>query len=567
MASEATLAGGRYWQVGAPALIAEQPDCLDSLIHINQHLSDLLDLPDPQPPRLVWPLKLDSKLPSTLPPLPKTLSMPRLAHMNNSKLHTFSTKAAPYPLSYDQTTLDSDICDWITLKRLCKNGLTLQEFDRAPAAVLDIATGSGNWILQAAAQWEETTRFVGFDLVGIQPALSITGPLASSNNRIQWVQGNALEKLPFNTGSFDFVRMCKIALGIPETKWHQLLEEAVRVLKPGGSLEIIEEDLIFPFRAPSNDGTQSSSRSTTTSFSINGDTESSGSSGDHSVKTHPPSSRRPLSAVVPRNLNPRTRSRSLGASSNNTASSVTYVKSAYGQSPFPHQATEWMGMLPSLTASEAASLGVSLRDPRDHSILYQAWNRMLDQRFITTKPTSLLAFYLTIHLESVKSHEPLQIIAPLPSYLSRSRQPATPPPIDEELYDIRLGTIDAAPSANPRTSGILTTRDSAMHLRRVLQVVLGCAEALWAQVKTRHPSMPRYCFDILLRDFELDMLDRIDTRSALKSWFGWDSQMGTSDLRKWRERVAAVATLPHTEEPPLICRNIRGFVGVKGSAS
>jgi hypothetical protein len=62
-----------------------------------------------------------------------------------------------------------------------------------------------------------------------------------------------------------------------------------------------------------------------------------------------------------------------------------------------------------------------------------------------------------------------------------------------------------------------------------------------------------------------DMLDRIDTRSALKS-FGWDSQMGTSDLRNWRERVAAVSTLPHPEEPPLICRSIRGFVGVKGSS-
>lgn len=80
---------------------------------------------------------------------------------------------------------------------------------------------------------------------------------------------------------------------------------------------------------------------------------------------------------------------------------------------------------------------------------------------------------------------------------------------------------------------------------------------------SNHVGAPLYSL-LTLCHSPRDMLDRIDTRSALKSWFGWDSQMGTSDLRKWRERVAAVATVPHQEEPPLICRNIRGFVGVKG---
>lgn len=122
---------------------------------------------------------------------------------------------------------------------------------------------------------------------------------------------------------------------------------------------------------------------------------------------------------------------------------------------------------------------------------------------VASKPTSLLAFYLTIHLDSVRSHDPLQIIAPPPSYLSRTRQSGPPSPGEEDLYDVHLGTIDAAPSRKSRSSGIFTTRDAPMHLRRVLQVVLGCAEALWTQVKSSYPNMPRDCFDILLRDFEL----------------------------------------------------------------
>ena len=159
------------------------------------------------------------------------------------------------------------------------------------------------------------------------------------------------------------------------------------MLKPGGSLEIIEEDLTFPFRAPSADSKHSSSRSTVASISMHSDHESSGSSGEHSIRTFPAaSSRRPLSVVVPRNLNPRTRSRSLGASTNSNPPNIPYVKTSYNHSSasgFPVQSSEWINLLPSLTAAEAASLGIPLRDPRDHTILHNAWNEMLDQRFIS----------------------------------------------------------------------------------------------------------------------------------------------------------------------------------------
>jgi hypothetical protein len=58
------------------------------------------------------------------------------------------------PASFDQHC-NSDICDRITLKKLCKNGLTLFDFpDGPPDSVLDIGTGSGSWILEAASQWK-----------------------------------------------------------------------------------------------------------------------------------------------------------------------------------------------------------------------------------------------------------------------------------------------------------------------------------------------------------------------------------------------------------------------------
>lgn len=179
------------------------------------------------------------------------------------------------------------------------------------------------------------------------------------------------------------------------------------MLKPGGILEIIEEDTVFPYRALPEDSSHNSdtmSRSTAASVSVHGDHDSSGSSGDHSIRTFPAAStRRPLSIVVPKTLNPRTRSRSLGASSNNVPQNIPSIKSTSSQlsasTSFSSHSSEWMSILPALTTSEAEALGIPVRDPRNHSVLYHAWNAMLDQRFIGKScivlETSLSRLYRT----------------------------------------------------------------------------------------------------------------------------------------------------------------------------
>ncbi|KAK0483713.1 hypothetical protein IW261DRAFT_975986 [Armillaria novae-zelandiae] len=60
----------------------------------------------------------------------------------------------------------------------------------------------------------------------------------------------SLEPLPFPNDEFDYVHIKRIALGVPEDKWDNLFEEIVRVMKPGGAFEMIEEDLFFPGHSP-----------------------------------------------------------------------------------------------------------------------------------------------------------------------------------------------------------------------------------------------------------------------------------------------------------------------------
>jgi hypothetical protein len=68
-----------------------------------------------------------------------------------------------------------------------------------------------------------------------------------------WASLNRIsrEMLPFETGTFDMVHLRFVELGVPEYKWGDLLEEASRVMKKGGMLEIVEVSYILPPSSPS----------------------------------------------------------------------------------------------------------------------------------------------------------------------------------------------------------------------------------------------------------------------------------------------------------------------------
>ncbi len=54
-------------------------------------------------------------------------------------------------------------------------------------------------------------------------------------------------KWPWPNRTFDLVRICDIALAVPYRSWGHIVEEMHRVLKPDGHIEILEDQLFFPF--------------------------------------------------------------------------------------------------------------------------------------------------------------------------------------------------------------------------------------------------------------------------------------------------------------------------------
>jgi SAM-dependent methyltransferase len=100
--------------------------------------------------------------------------------------------------------------------------------------VLDVATGTGNLALRAAAAGASVT---GLDLV--QELLDIARerePVAGDAPAIAWVAGDA-EALPFPDASFDVVTSI---FGIQFAPRHAVTAgELVRVLRPGGTLGLV----------------------------------------------------------------------------------------------------------------------------------------------------------------------------------------------------------------------------------------------------------------------------------------------------------------------------------------
>lgn len=114
----------------------------------------------------------------------------------------------------------------------------------APQRILDVGCGTGQWAIEMARQFPQTT-VVGIDIVTMASASKdvIVHP---PNYHFQ--QGNILQGLPFGDCTFDYVHMRFLSCGIPGHQWQTVMNELVRLTAPGGWVESVEST------TPSNSG-------------------------------------------------------------------------------------------------------------------------------------------------------------------------------------------------------------------------------------------------------------------------------------------------------------------------
>nr|XP_018263819.1 uncharacterized protein I303_03692 [Kwoniella dejecticola CBS 10117]OBR85977.1 hypothetical protein I303_03692 [Kwoniella dejecticola CBS 10117] len=174
-----------------------------------------------------------------------------------------------YNVGWERDVLDLEARLHETMYEVAGNRHSFADLSNPPEAVLDIGTGAGYWPISMALEYPNTT-FVGLDLVPCQTDLTVLadaerrarstkagqppqgmGLWENLEKRVKWQRGNLWE-LPFDTGVFDLVHIRFVNLGVPETKWYDLLEKATRVLKRGGKLEIVETNYTLPTSSPAS---------------------------------------------------------------------------------------------------------------------------------------------------------------------------------------------------------------------------------------------------------------------------------------------------------------------------
>lgn len=247
--------------------------------------------------------------------------------------------------------------------------------------------------------------------------------------------------------------------------------------------------------------------------------EGSGSSGEFVLSS---ARRSPSAPVRTSSFTGRVRSRSLGASgrtahTSSFGSSTGTLSSTHGSSPnlARHSA------VPSIEHIDKR------KTVRDHFALQQAFNDMLDTRFINSQPTSQIPFYLSFHFQNVRAHAPLHFVAPPPrptrgqslssqrgttipmhrkrptssSISSRSHTHNRNPSAQLGLPKMELVRVGSAPSDSNHSAEVFITENTGIHLWRCLQYVLGCQEMIWESYHKRFPTSSRDQFDYLMRDF------------------------------------------------------------------
>ncbi|KAH7102735.1 hypothetical protein BKA62DRAFT_88741 [Auriculariales sp. MPI-PUGE-AT-0066] len=488
-----------------------------------------------------------------------------------------------YPMSYNRELVTFDVLDHYFLQgQLGSN--TFTQFKNEPLDVLDIGCGAGTWIIDTAKSWI-LTHFTGFDVnLDLQPRTDFLSP-PDLQHRIRWVQGDFLQRLPFPTESFDFVRCSKIGLAVPETRWQPLLSEISRVLRPGGSLEIIEENLIFPLppvRRLRPSPEEAKAHALATNISQTESQLSDDMLDDTDTPRHPfmqnMSPSRPSSSSTPPNL--------VDSENNDQEDAMNQETLQQSESP----------------------LDRSERDPRNHGKLKRAWEAMLDARGINPRLLSVLNLYLSSCFERYSSFTTGKgLVVPLPGPSA-----ATLPDLDLD-DDVLSSPVQSTRSRSHGSGGIIT-ENASLHLLHRLATIMACRKNMLPHFKqlegldrdddepeeARSPTsaggarlsmsgpppdlrkrrrlqreIDREEFGALCSNYERDMLDRVGMGETLASALGWKPpppvpvpRDSKDEMARWREDIRTWRRheLPGHQQPDIdenVSRTLNIWTAIK----
>ncbi|KAK0667440.1 hypothetical protein QBC41DRAFT_138694 [Cercophora samala] len=185
-----------------------------------------------------------------------------------------SDQSLPYPLPVDLEELHRQSLKTMLLLQLYGRPICDPSFiNKPPARILEIGCGTGFWSMTCYRYYEARGQhtnmsFTGIDIVPLSPptggpdvpesakSASSALPGASAirpDKDMNWtfVQHDLRKlPLPFPEGSFDFVMVKDMGLATSMVMQQGLIDEYIRILVPGGTVEIWETDHMLRMLRP-----------------------------------------------------------------------------------------------------------------------------------------------------------------------------------------------------------------------------------------------------------------------------------------------------------------------------
>ncbi|KAI8361708.1 S-adenosyl-L-methionine-dependent methyltransferase [Blakeslea trispora] len=101
--------------------------------------------------------------------------------------------------------------------------------------IIDAGTGNGIWALEIAAE-NPDCQMIGLDL-------RVPNEQPGRPKNLTFHEADITEAWPIESNSVDFIFQRSMGQSIQKEQWNKVLKEMLRVLKPGGTIELVEADL------------------------------------------------------------------------------------------------------------------------------------------------------------------------------------------------------------------------------------------------------------------------------------------------------------------------------------
>jgi len=209
-------------------------------------------------------------------------------------------------------------------------------------------------------------------------------------------------------------------------------------------------------------------------------------------------------------------------------------------------------------------------DPRDHSRLQEAFDAMLEVRFINPQLTSTLALYLETSFDEIFMTAIYNMLLPPSSFFCSKEESIKKVLVEPTILKQTGFDLPARLRMNRKEMNeeLLGPLGGELDLYQIMITILSAKEAMWEQFEVLNPTLKRSDFDYLFKNWEFDMRDRVDLKTAIHDLLKWRIPVCDVDpeYKRWREEVLKFQEMDNiwdAQPLPDPCRSVRVFRAIK----